>query len=107
MKIALIAAAICAVTAVVLPAMAQFPETGGVSSQTGPTAKGAAAGSEAANTNTPAQNGTAAHDNTRGNSSTSPSDGPAGIPVPNGEKTVAGTSTTNSSVGTDAPAPSR
>lgn len=106
MKIAL--AAVFYTTAVLAPsAMAQFPETGGVSSQTGPTAKGATAGTArpAPNTNSPAQNGTSAHDNTRGNSSTSPSDGPAGTPVPNGEKTVAGTATTNGT--TEAPAPSR
>lgn len=106
MKIALIAAAICALTS---PALAQFPETGGVSSQTGPAAKGASAGSEGAvaNTNSPAQNGTSAHDNTHGNNSTSPSDGITGTPVPNGEKTVAGTSTTNGSTSVEAAASGR
>jgi hypothetical protein len=104
MKIALIAAAFCAAAALATPATAQFPETGGVSSQTGPTAKGAAAGTArpAINTNSPAQNGASAPDNTRGNNSTSPSDGAAGTPVPNGEKTVAGTTTTNTSPSAEA-----
>jgi hypothetical protein len=68
MKIALLAAAICAVSVLAIPAMAQFAETGGVSSQTGPTAKGAVAGTGGAalNTSSPARNGTSAHDNTRG-----------------------------------------
>jgi hypothetical protein len=104
MKTAVIAA-ICAAAAVAMPAIAQFPETGGVSSQTGPTAKGSAAGTvrPATDSNSPAQSGTSAHDNSRGNNSTSPSDGPAGTPVPNGEKTVAGTATTNSDTAASSP----
>jgi hypothetical protein len=94
MKIALIATAFCATAVVAPPAMAQFAETGGVSSQTGPTVKNATAATGAAapgatlNSNSPAQNGTSAHDNTHGNNSTSPADGASGTPVPNGSITA-------------------
>src|SRR4051812_3138802 len=95
MKIALIAAAFCGTAALTLPAIAQLPQTRGTVSQTSPIDKNAANGGRpAGNADAPAT-GTSAHQNKAGNNSTSPSDGPAGTPVPNGEKTVAGTSTTN------------
>jgi hypothetical protein len=108
MKITLVAMTFCATAVFVTPTMAQFPETGGVSSQTGPTTKTAGAAlppGSAVNSNSPAQNGTSAHDNAHGNNSTSPSDGAAGTPVQNGSKTVAGTSTTNGSTTAGLPRP--